>query len=146
MRPYKVYQIEEGTVIDHITHGRALDVIKILGVPMDRMMSIGMNFESAKLGRKDIVKIEKRELTAPESAKIALIAPTATVNIIRGGECVQKIKLSVPERIEGVVRCLNPQCITNHEEMTTRFNLRKQQPLVLCCGYCERETDKIELL
>ena len=146
MRPYKVYRIEEGTVIDHITHGKALDVIKILGIPKDGMVSIGMNFDSGKYGKKDIVKIEKRELTVQESAKIALIAPTATVNIIRGGECMQKIKLSIPEHIEGVARCPNPQCITNHEDAVTKFSLQRQEPLALRCAYCERDAEQVELL
>ena len=146
MRPYKVYSIEQGTVIDHIPDGKALDVLKILGVHDEGILTIGMHFESGKHGKKDIVKIENKELSASESAKIALIAPTATVNIIRNGQCAQKIPLQVPERIIGVMKCPNPICVTNHERVTTKFVIVNKDPLLFTCNYCEKLTDDVVLL
>lgn len=137
-RPYKVYKITNGTVIDHIPGGNALKVIEILGMPKGGIVSIGMNFDSTKLGKKDIIKIENKYLTQDEANKIALIAPTATVNIIRNSERVDKIKLNIPEILENILRCHNPKCVTNNEEVDTKFYIDSKNPLKIRCHYCER--------
>ena len=83
----KVPRIKNGTVIDHITAGNAVKVLHILGIPKttSSTVSVAMNVKS-KLGKKDIVKVENRELDPKEVDKIALIAPKATINIIRNYE------------------------------------------------------------
>ena len=81
----KIKAIENGTVIDHITVNKSLHILKILGLPDSetRNVTIAMNVSSAEIGRKDILKIENRELDAKELNQVALIAPQATINIIR---------------------------------------------------------------
>ena len=89
MKELKVTPIKDGTVIDHITPGRALKVLRILKIPesTSSVVSVAMNV-SGKMGKKDIVKVENRELDPKELDKIALIAPKATINIIRDYEVI----------------------------------------------------------
>ncbi|MEM0303526.1 MAG: aspartate carbamoyltransferase regulatory subunit, partial [Saccharolobus sp.] len=77
-----VSKIKDGTVIDHIPAGRALSVLKILGIKGDEgyRIALVMNVESKKIGKKDIVKIEGREIDDKEAELISLIAPSATIN------------------------------------------------------------------
>jgi aspartate carbamoyltransferase regulatory subunit len=90
--------------------------------------------------RKDIVKVEDRELKPEEVDKIALIAPQATINIIRDSEVVAKHKVFLPESIEGIIRCANPNCISNaeREPVISRFIRVSENPLRFRCFYCER--------
>ncbi len=137
----KVRKIKDGTVIDHITSGEALNVLKILGIPKDypkTPVTVAMNVPSAKVESKDIVKVEGRELKAEEVDKIALIAPRATINIIRGFKVVEKKKVSIPETIEGVLRCANSNCVTHFEEVRSRFVVEERTPIKLRCYFCEK--------
>ena len=138
-----VRKIKNGTVIDHIPAGNALRVLKVLGVSGEEgsRISIVMNTESGKLGKKDIIKIEDRELSMNEVNIIALIAPTATINIIRNYEVVSKKKVEIPNYIEDIVKCANPNCITNIEtDLKPRFKVVSKNPLLLKCEYCDRYT------
>jgi Aspartate carbamoyltransferase, regulatory subunit len=101
-------------------------------------VALVMNVESGKLGVKDIVKVEGRELTKDELNLVALVAPTATVNIIRDYEVVSKFKVVVPDVIEGLIKCKNPRCITNQqrEPIKSRFRVVSREPLKLVCDYC----------
>lgn len=135
-----VSKIKDGTVIDHIPAGRALAVLKVLGIKGNEGLRVAlvMNVESKKMKIKDIVKIDGRSISEKEAALITLIAPTATINIIKNYEVVEKRKLSVPEVIEGLLKCPNPACITNNDvEAKTRFIKETDTPLVLKCDYCE---------
>ncbi|MFA5426512.1 MAG: aspartate carbamoyltransferase regulatory subunit, partial [Bacteroidales bacterium] len=77
---------------------------------------------------------------------IALVAPDAVLNIIKEYQVVEKRKLAIPSEIRGLVRCLNPRCITNHEPVKTRFKtLTTPEGLVLKCHYCEKETSQKNL-
>jgi aspartate carbamoyltransferase regulatory subunit len=138
MKHLKVDPIKEGTVIDHIPVNRALQVISIIKPEKDDVVTIGMNFISKKFGRKDIVKIEGRELTLAEVNSIALVAPNANVIIIRDYEVFKKGLVQIPDEIVDSAVCGNPKCITNVEEMTTRFKTVSRNPVRLRCDYCER--------
>lgn len=142
-RAFRVFTIEEGTVIDHIPSPLALKVIDILGVKNEGIISMGLNFPSKQLGRKDLIKIENMYLKQDDTNKIALIAPTATINIIKESRVAEKRKISLPENIIGIMKCPNPICVTNHENVTTRFHLLEGSPPSARCYYCEREV-KIE--
>jgi len=142
----KIPLIKDGTVIDHITAGQAVKVLHILGIPektLDSIVSVVMNVKS-KIGKKDIVKVERRELKPEEVNKIALIAPKATINIIRDYEVAKKYKVDLPEEIVGIVRCPNPNCISNtREPVESRFRVISKDPIRIKCCYCEREPDNI---
>ncbi|HEC76429.1 MAG TPA: aspartate carbamoyltransferase regulatory subunit [Thermoplasmatales archaeon] len=146
MKELKVQPIKDGTVIDHIAPGNALKVLKILGITEtqpDSVISIAINV-TGKRGKKDIVKIENRELDTKEVDKIALIAPNATINIIRNTEVVEKRRVEVPDEIVGIVKCANPNCISNMKEpVESKFIVKSKNPLRIKCYYCEREPDDI---
>ena len=141
MKELKVTPIRNGTVIDHIESGMALKVLRILGLPRENATSVVsgvMNVQGAH-GRKDIVKIEDRELERREVDRIALIAPRASVNIIREYEVARKERVKLPDVVQGLVRCSNANCITNHEPVTTRFQVHHNGALRLRCTYCDRD-------
>ncbi len=135
----RVSKINNGTVIDHISGGYALDVVKILGITgkEKRVMTIAVNVPSKRFGIKDIVKIEGRALSAQEVNKIALVAPHASINIIKNYEVVEKLEVKLPKIIEGIVRCINPRCVSNSDEpVSSKFIVKSSEPLVLKCQYC----------
>lgn len=138
----KIKAIENGTVIDHITANKALHILKILGLPDadTTNVTIAMNVSSAEIGRKDILKIENRELDHEELNQIALIAPKATINIIRNYEPIKKDNIILPDKITSMIKCTNPKCITNYENepITPRFNVINKYPPVVRCHYCEK--------
>ena len=146
----KIKAIENGTVIDHITANKSLHILKILGLPDSHTqnVTIAMNVSSRQIGRKDILKIENRELDHKELNQIALIAPKATINIIRNYEPVKKDKIILPEKITGIIKCTNTKCITNYENepITPIFNVINDYPPVVRCHYCEKliKTEDIE--
>ena len=145
MKELKIQPIKNGTVIDHITAGNAVKVLRILGIPKSSSstVSVAMNVNS-KYGKKDIVKVENRELDPYEVDKIALIAPKATINIIRDYEVAEKYKVKLPEEVIGIVRCSNPTCVSNSREpVKSRFIVLKKDPIQIKCYYCEREPEDI---
>jgi len=145
----RVSKIRDGTVIDHITSGHALDVVKILGITgkSGNIVTIAMNVPSKRMGKKDIVKIEGRELKAEEVDKIALIAPHATINIIRDYKVVEKKRVQLPKVIKNIVRCANPACISNsNEPVQPTFYVESQEPLYLKCHYCGYLMEREEIL
>ena len=145
MKELRVTPIKNGTVIDHITPGFAIKVLHVLKIPeaSSSVVSVAMNVKS-KMGKKDIVKIENRELDTKEVNKIALIAPKATINIIRDFNVVEKHKVHLPDEIVGIVKCSNPTCISNSKEpVKSRFLLVSKDPPRIKCYYCERETEDI---
>ena len=142
----KVPLIKNGTVIDHITAGNAVMVLHILGIAKNSssIVSVAMNVTS-KYGKKDIVKVENRELDPKEVNKIALISPKATINIIRDYEVAKKYKVKLPDEIIGLVTCSNPTCVSNvkNEPVESRFKIISKDPARIKCYYCEREPDDI---
>ncbi len=145
----RVQKIKRGTVIDHINAGNALSVLRILGLTgkENNVVSIAMNVRSKSLGKKDIVKVEDRELDAEEVDKIALIAPRATINIIRDYEVVEKQKAKLPKIIRGMIKCDNPMCVSNsNEPIQPTFFMEKEDPLRLRCYYCNRIMNKDSII
>jgi len=117
-RKLRVSKIRDGTVIDHVAAGQALNVLSLLGIDGSEGLgvSVVMNVPSDRLGQKDVVKVEDRELSQSEVDVLSLFAPAATVNIVREFEVVEKTRVSRPERVTGVLDCPNRNCITNADE------------------------------
>lgn len=135
----RVSKIRNGTVIDHIRGGFALDVVKILGITgkEKRVMTIAINVPSKRFGLKDIVKIEGKALSSQEVNRIALVAPHASINIIHDYSVDEKLEVKLPAVIEGIIKCANPCCITNADEpVVSKFQVRQEDPLMLKCYYC----------
>jgi len=136
----KVQRIEHGTVIDHILPGMALDVLSMLGLSLDRSMSILINSHSKKGGKKDILKIEDMELSAEAASRLALVSPHATVNIIVDGRVIKKFNAEAPGIVRGVLTCSNPNCISNQNEpVESEFRLGQDDGHRYVCVYCERD-------
>ncbi len=138
----KVSAIKEGTVIDHIPAQNLFKVISILRLDkIHTQITFGTNLESKRLGSKAIIKISEIFFHDAEINKIALVAPDAKLNIIKDYEVVEKKVVEVPDEIVGIVKCFNPQCITNHEKITTRFTVVNKKEVSMKCHYCEKITD-----
>ncbi len=135
-----VRKIRNGTVIDHIPFGQALNVLRILKIKGGEGYTIAMvmNVKSRKLGKKDVVKVEGRELAPGEVDKIALIAPDATISTIKNYRLEKKMKVRMPGKIEGILKCINPNCISNkpREPLTSSFKVISRTPTLLVCEYC----------
>ncbi len=148
VRELKLTPIRNGTVIDHIGSGLALEVLRIIGIEGREggeggsTVSVAMHVPSQKIGWKDIVKVENMELSPRKLNAIALIAPTATVSIIREQRVREKRIVALPDRIDGVLKCPNPSCITNQPEpVESEFEVIQRAPVVLRCAFCERRVD-----
>jgi len=151
----KVRKIKDGTVIDHIKTGlgkKVVDILSVDNIPEDvihfpETVILLTNVASKKVGRKDIVKVENRELKKEEVDKIALVASNATWNTIRNYKVVKKSKLEMPDVIEGMLKCPNRKCVTNTSEpVTSKFLTDKGEPIRLRCNYCERLIDLKDVL
>jgi len=139
VKQIKVNAIRNGTVIDHIEAGTVLRVIDILKLKDNDVVMMGINLKSSKIKSKDILKIENRELTNDEVNSIALIAPNATLTIIKDYNVVKKDPLIMPEIINDLIVCPNPKCITNSETIKSRFRLTDDKPEKVRCAYCEKK-------
>jgi aspartate carbamoyltransferase regulatory subunit len=143
----KVSAINNGTVIDHIPSENLFKVISILGLQkVKSQITFGANFESEKLGSKAIIKLSDVFFEDDEINKISLIARNAKLNIIKDYEVVEKRVVVVPDEIIGIVKCFNPKCITNNEEITTHFKVISKDPLDLKCKYCEKITHEDQMV
>lgn len=143
---FKVSPIKNGTVIDHINEGMALKVLKILNITGKggSIVSVAMNVPSDKCKKKDIVKVEDRELDERELDKIALIAPSATVSFIRNTEVINKHRVNLPDTVEGILACSNPNCISNKSEpVEAKAVVTNRNPVKLKCYYCEKEQEDV---
>ncbi|MCF8370345.1 MAG: aspartate carbamoyltransferase regulatory subunit [Bacteroidales bacterium] len=143
----KVSAIKDGTVIDHIPARDLFTVISILGLEnLDNHLTIGNNLDSKKLGRKAIIKISDKFFKDEDINKIALVAPQAKLNIIKDYEVVEKKTVEVPEKAVGIAKCVNPKCITNNEKVSTKFKVIVGKEISLKCEYCEKITDRANMV
>ncbi len=143
VKELKVSAIENGTVIDHIPPKSVFQVIKILHLEdTGDMVLFGTNLESKKYGKKGIVKVSNKFFKKHEINKIALVAPNATLIVIKEYKVTEKRVVQLPDTIEDIVKCFNPNCITNHEKVNTRFYVIDKKDVKLRCHYCEKITDK----
>ncbi|MEK6843641.1 MAG: aspartate carbamoyltransferase regulatory subunit [Candidatus Micrarchaeota archaeon] len=135
----KVKKIENGIVIDHVPQGSAVKLLTVLGIDEDfkGTVSVLINVPSASTGLKDVIKIEGRSLTKSDLEKVALVAPYATINVIRDYTVIEKYKVKLPEVLEGVIHCPNPNCISN-KEGKPKLHIKERNPLKLQCNYCEK--------
>lgn len=139
-----VRRIKEGTVIDHIDEGRGLQVLNALGIDGSdgSLITIALNVPSGKFKKKDIIKVENKFLEDDDTNKLAVIAPKATINKIRAYKLVEKRRVSLPNEIDRIFRCSNPDCITNSaEKIESVMDLVNKDARVLKCRYCGRILD-----
>lgn len=141
IKELKVSAIENGTVIDHIPSNAVFQVIRILKLEaFENMVLFATNLESKKYGTKGIIKVSNKYFKPEELNKIALVAPHASIIIIRDFQVESKTVVEIPDLVTGIVKCFNPNCVTNHEQVTTRFTLVDKEDLRLKCHFCEKIT------
>ena len=144
-----VSAIENGTVIDHIPAKSVFRVVKMLNLEDNQtQVTIGFNLDSRKYGKKGIIKVSNMFFEKRDINKIALIAPKATLIVIKNYKVVEKLNVEIPDIIRKFVKCVNPNCITNHQQVSTQFDVIDKDELKLQCHYCEKITAKnnIEIL
>ena len=138
-----VSALENGTVLDHIPAEnvyKALDLLDLKDI--ESQITIGINLASKIHGKKGIIKIADIFFEDEELNKLALIAPNATVNVIRDFKVVEKKKLEIPKEVIGIAKCRNPKCVTNHQPIKTKFTtIEHDNSLSLLCSFCEKITD-----
>lgn len=146
VKEIRITPIKNGTAIDHLSSGSAYKILEVLNLK-DYTVTAGMGVESRKMGKKDIIFIEGKELNEKELNTIAIIGRGATINIIRNSEIVKKKQLDYPEKVEGIIKCINPKCITNFEKVITKFQINKSKnPLEAKCYYCETRMSEQDIL
>ncbi len=139
-----VRRIREGTVIDHIDEGMGLKVLDALQIDGSdgSLITIALNVPSGKFKKKDIIKVEGRFLKDDDTNKLAVIAPKATINMIKEYRLVEKRRVSLPNEIDRIFRCGNPDCITNSaEKIESVMDVIDREGRVLRCRYCSRTLD-----
>ncbi len=145
----EVRAIENGTVIDHIPADCLFKIIRILQLEREtNRITFATNLDSKRIGKKAIIKINERYCHTEELNRVALFAPMAKVNIIKDFDVIEKRNVTVPERVEGFVKCVNPKCVTNNEPVATAFDVIGGESISLRCRYCEKITrqSQIELI
>ena len=144
-----VSAIANGTVIDHIPADKVFQVIRILQLDKsDKPVYFGTNLESKKYGTKGIIKITDKYFKPEEINKISLVAPTASLIEIHDYEVTEKKTVQTPQHVDNIVKCFNPNCITNKEhDVPTHFNVIKdaEGKIKLVCHYCEKYTTQENL-
>lgn len=135
-----VAALRNGTVIDHIPADQLFKCVALLGIEsLDKSVTIGNNLQSRRLGKKGIIKVEDTFFPDDVLSRIAIIAPSAVINIIRDYEVISKQPVRLPDEVIGIVECNNPKCITRNEPMKSRFRVINRNPVTLSCYYCEHE-------
>lgn len=135
-----VSDIKKGIVLDHIRQGSGFRIYKELGLmEIKEVVVLLQNVPSEKMGRKDLIKIETDlciDLTV-----LGLLDPNITVNYIEAGVRAKKIKLKLPEKVTGILKCRNPRCITHQEEaLYPDFFLCSAEKKLYRCSYCDTYT------
>ena len=129
--------IKNGIVIDHITAGRGMTIYRLLGLDsLDCSVALIKNAPSAKLGKKDIIKIDSDFDVNTDI--LGYVDPGVTVNVIRSGKLSEKKTIELPDRLVNVLVCKNPRCISSIEqELPQIFRLTNREQRVYRCEYCE---------
>ena len=144
-----VRRIKDGTVVDHIENGKALIVLRVLDITgrEGNVVTVALNVPSSKHVKKDIIKVENKFLEKVETDKLALIAPHATINIIRDYKLVEKRKINLPDSIIGIFDCPNLNCVTNSDEdIRSTIDIIDKEKILLRCKYCARTITIDELV
>ena len=131
-------QIKDGIVLDHITAGNSMNIYNVLNLgKLDCTVALIKNAESAKMGKKDIIKISTH--MDIDLDILGYLDPGITVNIIRDGEVAERRHVELPQRVVDVIKCKNPRCITSVErEIVHEFKLTDPVKKVYRCIYCEQ--------
>ncbi|MBU1974838.1 MAG: aspartate carbamoyltransferase regulatory subunit [Nanoarchaeota archaeon] len=142
----KIFRLRTGIVIDHIPAFKSFEVVELLGLDHpgegNAVMAIGVNLKSKKHTAKDVIKVENMRICKEEINKISMIAPRATVSMIRDHKIKDKIRVKIPDVVEGLLKCPNHNCVTNFEPVKTKFHHNSGQ---MKCHFCEKSFNLTEM-
>lgn len=129
--------IKNGLVIDHIKAGFGPQIFHFLGLDKaDFSCALIMNVPSKKSGKKDIIKIDN--IINIDYSVLGFIDPNISIAVIKDEKIVRKIKMVLPEKVENVIRCKNPRCITATENyVSPSFRLINREKFQYACQYCD---------
>lgn len=129
--------MDKGIVIDHIRAGLGVKIFNYLNLDKaDFTVALIMNAPSTKLGRKDMIKIEN--VMDIDYTVLGLIDPSITINIIENEKVTEKINLHLPEKVENIIKCKNPRCVTSVEKYVPHvFYLVDENKGEYRCKYCD---------
>lgn len=142
---YRLVPIKNGTVLDHLPPKSALLILETLNLDVDTPITLAINTESERLGKKDLIFIEGKLLSEKDIEKIGLIAENSTWNNIKEGKVTLKQKIPYPLTARGTIICQNPKCVTNNEPLETKFKINKQNHTAQC-NYCNNELNQGEII
>lgn len=136
-----INSITKGIVIDHIKAGLGVKIFELLKLKQtDYTVALIMNVNSNKMGRKDIIKIENN--IDIDLNVLRILDENITINIIEDEEIREKLTLTLPDKIVGLLKCTNPRCISNSERnMSQSLSLIDAQKALYKCDYCEHLYD-----
>ncbi len=135
-----VSKLKKGIVLDHITAGHGFKVFQQLGLDkLSDVVVLMRNVDSGRMGKKDLIKIET-DLPLDFDV-LGLLDPGITVSYVENGVCVRKQRLSLPERVTGILQCKNPRCISQSENVEPiHFTLVDAKTKEYACEYCDART------
>ena len=135
-----VGSLKEGIVLDHIEAGKGMSIYSALNLDkLECSVAIIKNARSNKMKKKDIIKIEAGIDTINLSL-LGFIDHNITVNIIKGGEIVEKKEILLPEQVTDIIKCKNTRCITSIEqELQHVFKLTNPEKKIYRCIYCDEQ-------
>lgn len=138
----EITSIKNGLVIDHIQAGIGIKIFNYLNLDKTNYrVALIINAESKRIGEKDIIKIERENFDDIDYTALGLISPYLTINEVKDGKIVEKITPELPERVENILRCKNPRCITGVEKYVPHsFILMNREKGTYRCEYCDEIT------
>ena len=142
-------KIELGIVIDHIPAGEGIKILEIISRYKEMKtvpVTLGLNYKSQKLGRKDLIKLQMEYLDPEIIQHISIVVPGVTIKAIKNYGVHTKVVVRPPKEIKDLLECKNPNCITNKEKhIGTVFTSVDEDSRQVKCFYCERIFDLHEL-
>ncbi len=132
----EITSLKNGVVIDHIKAGNGLKIFNLLGLEkLEEEVALILNASSQTMDKKDIIKIEDH--TDINLDAVALVDPSATVNIIKNEEVVDNKSLEYPQIITDILTCQNPKCVsTSERSVESKFILINKEEKSYKCAYC----------
>lgn len=141
----EITSIRDGLVLDHIKAGMGVKIFNYLNLDkVNSQVALIMNVKSEKMGKKDIIKIENS--SEINYTILSLLSPHLTINEVKDGEIYRKITPELPEKVDDVLVCNNPRCITTTENYVSHtFSLINEDRGTYKCDYCDNITKLSDL-
>ena len=143
----EITSIKNGLVIDHIESGMGIKIFNYLHLDKTNYrVALIINAESSLLGKKDIIKIERDRCEDIDYTVLGLLSPSITINEVKNEKIVNKIKPELPRKVENILICNNPNCITGSEKYVPHsFKLVDEEKGTYRCEYCDQITRLSEI-